>query len=517
MADAAPVRVRTVADVMSQPVITATTSDTVADAAARMRDHAVGSVVVVDGDRPTGILTERDLIRFAASGADTSGTKVSEWMTSDPDTLGPDVEVAAAWRSLAEHDYRHIPVVDGDELVGIVSMRDLMGIAQIRPVEGSFTDVPRGLKGVIVTETEIGDVRGLEGFYHYRQYSAIDLCERRSLEDVWFLLFEGHLPSRAEHDAFVDEIRDLRTLPETIGRLLPAITGATTSDVFSPLDGLRSVVSLAAAGLGFRASLDASPEELRSNAMRLSAMVPTAITALYRLHSGREAVEPHPDLGYAANYLYMLTGEVPAPEHARAIEKYLISTIDHGFNASTFTARVVASTGADLGAAVVAAIGSLSGPLHGGAPSRALDTLDAIGTPDRAEAWIRGAVERGERIMGFGHPVYKTDDPRSLMLRGVAEELGGDLVEFAKQVERTIVATLAELKPGRHLYTNVEFYAGVVMELCGLPREMFTPTFASSRVIGWCANILEQALDNRIIRPAARYVGPPPPQPVPDA
>jgi citrate synthase len=212
----------------------------------------------------------------------------------------------------------------------------------------------------------------------------------------------------------------------------------------------------------------------------------------------------------------MLNGEVPPPEHARAIEQYLISTIDHGFNASTFTARVIASTQADLGAAIVGAIGALSGPLHGGAPSRALDMVEAIGTLDRAEPWLRDAVLRGDRLMGFGHRVYKTDDPRSLLLREVAERLGGPRVELAKQIERKAVEVLAELKPGRRLYTNVEFYAGVVMDTIGVPREMFTPTFASSRVIGWSAHVLEQAADNRLIRPSAQYVGPPPPQPVPD-
>ncbi|MGH3850078.1 MAG: citrate/2-methylcitrate synthase, partial [Pseudonocardiaceae bacterium] len=171
----------------------------------------------------------------------------------------------------------------------------------------------------------------------------------------------------------------------------------------------------------------------------------------------------------------------------------------------------------DLGSAVVGAIGALSGPLHGGAPSRALDMLDAIGTPDKADAWIREAVLRGDKIMGFGHRIYKTDDPRSVMLRTVAERLGGEKAAFAKQVERTIVDVLAELKPGRSLYANVEFYAGVVMDECGIPRELFTPTFTSSRVIGWTAHILEQAADNRLIRPSAHYAGPPPPQPVPDA
>jgi citrate synthase len=212
----------------------------------------------------------------------------------------------------------------------------------------------------------------------------------------------------------------------------------------------------------------------------------------------------------------MLTGSEPDPQRARAVEQYLISTIDHGFNASTFTARVITSTGADVAACLVGAVGALSGPLHGGAPSRALDTLDAIGTPDRIDGWIRERVLAGDRIMGFGHPVYRTEDPRSRMLRGIAEGFGGPMVEFAVEVERHVESILAELKPGRELHTNVEFYAGVVMELCGLPRTMFTPTFAAARVVGWSANILEQARDSKIIRPAARYVGPAAPVPVPE-
>jgi citrate synthase len=213
----------------------------------------------------------------------------------------------------------------------------------------------------------------------------------------------------------------------------------------------------------------------------------------------------------------MMQGEAPQPEYARAVEQYLISTIDHGFNASTFTARVITSTGADLGSAVVGAIGALSGPLHGGAPSRALVMLDAIGTEDKAEPWLRDAVERGDRLMGFGHRAYKTMDPRSIMLRTIAERLGGPKVELAEAIERKAIEVLEEMKPGRQLYTNVEFYAGVVMDTCGVPREMFTPTFASSRVIGWCSHVLEQSGDNRLIRPSANYAGPPPPQPVPDA
>ena len=274
-------------------------------------------------------------------------------------------------------------------------------------------------------------------------------------------------------------------------------------------------MSILGAELGWRPTHDIDRDQLRAQALRLCAAVPTLLTAVHRLRHGLQPVPPRDDLSYAANYLWMLSGQEAPPAHVRAVEQYLILTIDHGFNASTFTARVIASTGADLAAAIVGAIGALCGPLHGGAPSRALAMLDAIGTPDRAEAWIRDAVIRGDRIMGFGHRVYKTDDPRSVFLADVARGLGGDLVDFAEQVERTTVDVLADLKPGRRLYTNVEFFAGVVMHTCGIPREMFTPTFASSRTIGWATHVMEQAADNRLIRPAARYVGPPPPEPVP--
>jgi citrate synthase len=503
-----------VAEVMSSPVVTTSPDDTVADAAALMRDRSVGSVVVVDGARPIGILTERDLVRLAAAGPAGDGTKVGEWMTADPDCVEPGLSVQEAFASLGAHGYRHIPVVEGAELVGIVSLRDLMRVAQIQPVvHPGQIEAPPGLEGVIVAETKVGDVRGLEGFFHYREYSAIDLAEKRSLEDVWFLLFEGHLPTAAESRAFADEVRALRQPPQVVWDQLPDIAAAG-----GPImDQLRTAVSLLGHSQGYRPWLDIPPGELRANALEVCAAVPTLIMALHRLRQGQEPIAPAPDLGYGANYMWMLRGEPADPDLARAVEQYQMLTIDHGFNASTFTARVVTSTGADLAAAVTAGIGALSGPLHGGAPSRALDLLDAIGTPENARPYLVDAVTHGERIMGFGHRVYKTDDPRSLFLRGVAERIQADNVAFAKQVEQTVVDVLAELKPGRNLYANVEFYAGVVMEHTGLPRDLFTPTFASSRVIGWCANILEQAADNRIIRPSARYVGPPPPQPVPDA
>jgi citrate synthase len=506
--------VRTVAEVMSSPVVTVSPDETVAAAASLMRDRSVGSVVVADGSRPIGILTERDIVRLAAAGPSGDGTKVAEWMTADPDCVEPGLSVQEAFASLGAHGYRHIPVVEGSELVGIVSMRDLMRVAQIQPVvHPGQIEAPPGLEGVIVAETKVGDVRGMEGFYHYRQYSAVELAEKRSLEDVWFLLFEGHLPTAAESTAFAADVRSRRRPPEVVLAQLPQIAAAG-----GPLmDQLRTAVSLIGHSQGYRPWLDIPPGELRANALEVCAAVPTLIMALHRLGEGREPIDPDPDLGYGANYLWMLSGEPPDPDDARAVEQYQMLTIDHGFNASTFTARVITSTGADLAAAVTGGIGALSGPLHGGAPSRALDLLNAIGTPENARPYLVDAVTNGEKIMGFGHRVYKTDDPRSLFLRSVAERIGAAKVDFAKQVEQTVVDVLAELKPGRNLYANVEFYAGVVMEHTGLPADLFSPTFASSRVIGWCANILEQAADNRIIRPSARYVGPPPPQPVPDA
>ncbi|MFD4509027.1 citrate synthase [Streptomyces sp. NPDC058457] len=372
----------------------------------------------------------------------------------------------------------------------------------------ALVEVPRGLAGVVVTDTEVGDVRGSEGFYHYRQYSAVELARTRGFEDVWHLLIHGELPDPERAAAFAAETAALRRLPAEVRTALPAVAAA--SGTSGPLAGLRTALSLLGAAKGFRPVYDIDADRRRADTVAACAAVPTLLTALYRLGRGLDPVEPREDLSYAANYLYMLTGAEPDPRQARAVEQYLISTIDHGFNASTFTARVIASTGADVAACLVGAVGALSGPLHGGAPSRALDTLDAIATPDRIDPWIRARVLAGDRVMGFGHAVYRTEDPRSRMLRQIAQDFGGPRVEFAVEVERHVERILAELKPGRELHTNVEFYAGVVMELCGLPREMFTPTFAAARAIGWSANILEQATDSKIIRPVARYVGPEP-------
>lgn len=367
-------------------------------------------------------------------------------------------------------------------------------------------DVPAGLNGVAVAETAIGTVLGDEGFYHYRDHDAVELARAASFEDAWYLLDRGRLPDTAERDAFRTELAARRRLP---GGIVPLI-GEVAALPGTPLARLRTVLSAVAGPLGLEPLLDLDAADRREQALDVAAIVPAILGALHRSGVGLAAVVPDPDLGHAAAYLHQVTGRVPDPVQTRALEQYLILTIDHGFNASTFTGRVVASTGADVVDVVCAAVGALAGPLHGGAPSRALDALDAIGTPDRAADWVRGEVAAGRRIMGFGHAVYRAPDPRSALLREVAEALGGELVERAIAIETEILTTLAELKPDRPLPSNVEFYAGVIMETVGLPREMFTPTFAVSRTVGWVTHALEQAATGKLIRPAARYVGPAP-------
>jgi citrate synthase len=253
---------------------------------------------------------------------------------------------------------------------------------------------------------------------------------------------------------------------------------------------------------------DAPEAERLGAALTAVAVTPTILAAAHRLHHGLPPIEPDAALGLAEDYLRMVTGRRPGPRDARTVEAYLVSTMDHGFNASTFTARVVASTGSDLAACVVAALGSFAGPKHGGAPGRALEALDEIGSADRAARYVRDHLVKGERIMGFGHAVYRTRDPRSEMLREIAQGYDDPVVGLAIVVEEVFERTLAELKPGRELHANVEFYAGVVMKVAGLEPAMFTPTFCVARMVGWTANILEQARDPKIIRPSARYVGP---------
>ena len=372
----------------------------------------------------------------------------------------------------------------------------------------NLIDVPRGLKGVAAAETRIGDVRGGEGFYHYGAYNATRLARERTLEEAWFLVRSGRLPKQGELAEFTHQVAAHRPVPEAVLAALPTVARLASDE--QPLEALRAAYGLFALTKRYRPWLDLDAETLDAQALETAAVFAPIVVALYRLARGEKPIPARDDLGHAANYLYMLEGREPATERVRALEAYLISTIDHGFNASTFTARVVTSTGADVASAVIAAIGALSGPLHGGAPSRVLDMLDTIGDPANAEAWLRAALERGEKLMGFGHPVYRTTDPRNVMLKEVAAELGSDRLAFAAHVENTAERLLRERRPDHPLYANVEFYASIVLDAIGLPRALFTPTFAVSRVIGWTAHIVEQTRNNAILRPSARYVGPEP-------
>lgn len=371
--------------------------------------------------------------------------------------------------------------------------------------------VPRGLAGVVVTDTEIGDVRGEEGFYHYRQYPAVDLAAGCSFEEVWFLMVHGRLPDAGEGAAFRERVGAARVAPAELLDVLPALVPPGCP----PLTALRTAWSWLGAREGMRPLYDSTEAERLDAGVRLAALAPTILAAAYRQGRGQGPVPARADLGHTADFLRMLTGVTPDEQDRRAVEQYLVLTVDHGFNASTFTARTVASSGADPAAAMVAAVGTFSGPLHGGAPDRALAALDEIGSPERTDTWVRGQLAAGRRVMGFGHAVYRTHDPRAEVLKGLALQRGGPLVDFAVQVEAAVERTLSELKPGRRLYANVEFYAGVVMEQAGVPRPMFTPTFCVARSVGWAAHVLEQARDPKIIRPSARYVGPAAPQPVP--
>jgi citrate synthase len=268
-----------------------------------------------------------------------------------------------------------------------------------------------------------------------------------------------------------------------------------------PMDALRTAASAWGA-----TTIKGKPTI--EQAIALTARFPLFLAAFQRLRQGQEVLESRPALGHAANYLYLLTGKQPEEQHVKALDAYLVLLADHGMNASTFTARVVASTESDIVSATVAAIGALKGPLHGGAPSKVLDMLQAIGTVDNAESWLRNAMAHGERIMGFGHRVYKTEDPRAEELRDLARLADPQEFVLARRVEELALALLEEQKPGRRLYTNVEFYSAVLLASVGLPGDLFTPTFAVSRAAGWTAHILEQIGNNRLIRPEADYTGP---------
>jgi citrate synthase len=357
-----------------------------------------------------------------------------------------------------------------------------------------------GLEGVVAAETELSLVDGNKGHLVYRGYWAKELAIQYSFEQVAYLLWNGKLPNSDELDDFKGKMRKRRGLPESIKSLMDGLP--ENMDMMSVM---RTVIS--AMGTD-RYTWPPTVEQ----AMELTALLPTVIAYRYHKLEDGNFFEPQPDLDHVANYLYMLTGETPQAAHVKALNAYLILTMEHGMNASTFSARVISSTQSDLASAVSGAIGTMKGPLHGGAPSEVMNMLDEIGSKDQVEPWIRSALERGERLMGFGHRVYKTRDPRAEALSAVAAQLSSEdpWLDLAYQVEETGVRLLEEYKPGRRLYTNVEFYAAAVLRAVGMPKVLYTPTFTASRVVGWTAHVLEQAANNRIFRPQSTYVGPMP-------
>ncbi len=377
----------------------------------------------------------------------------------------------------------------------------------------SDIQAPPGLAGVVVTDTVLGGVRGDEGFFHYREFSATELASRRTLEDIWYLFQTGELPDSSQSVEFAWRLAEHRGISDETLEIV--VAAARLGSGRASLLWIRTAASILAESLGIETWLGRPIEDVADEAERLVAALPTAIAVGWRSQQGLDPIMPNPRLPLATDFLTMLSGVTPSVTAARAFEQYLILTIDHGLNASTFAARAVASTGADVGSSIVAGIGSLSGPLHGGAPSLVLDMLEDIGTIDRIRPWVRKRLASGEPVMGFGHRVYRTDDPRAVMLKGVALRIGGPLVDLAVASEAIIVEELDRHRRGRDLRANVEFYAGVVLHLVGIPTELFPACFAISRSIGWTAHILEQIADNRVIRPKATYVGPPPPVPVP--
>jgi len=360
-----------------------------------------------------------------------------------------------------------------------------------------------GLEGIVASQTAISMVDGENGRLIYQGYVIADLAEEMSLEEVAFLLWEGRLPNRSELDALSLELASHRMLTQSANIALDALPKDT-----DPMDVLRSVVSVQ----GVEHTLGKPTVPL---AIHATASFPTILAMFHRRRLGLPPIKPRAELGHAANYLYMLNGKEADPEIVRALNTYLVLLADHGMNASTFTARVIASTESDLTSALVGAIGALKGPAHGGAPAAVIEQLELIGTADNAERWLRDARKRKVKFMGFGHRIYRVYDPRAKILKEMCRRMNPKFFDLASKVEEVALQILHEEHPERPQSTNVEFYSAGVLQAIGLPKEYFTPTFAVARVTGWSAHVLEQAAHNRIIRPQSEYIGPEPRRPVP--
>jgi citrate synthase len=356
-----------------------------------------------------------------------------------------------------------------------------------------------GLEGVVAAETAISEVDGANGRLIYRGgYLIEDLAPVVAYEEVAYLLWHGELPNQAELSAVCKQMASARPLNKAAAGTLTSMDPAT-----DPMDVLRTVVSA-------QGATKALAKPTLDEAVALTAVFPTIVAASYRRRQGLEVIGPRDDLSHAANLLWMMEGKEPTADRERLVDSYLVMLADHGLNASTFAARVVASTGSDLTSAVVGAIGALKGPAHGGATFAARTMLDKIGSADNAEKWMHEAHARHERFSGFGHRIYRTYDPRAKILREMATTAAPELHRTAARTEELALQILHEAHPERPNATNVDFWASVVLTGAGIPKEMFTCLFATSRVAGWTAHVLEALSDLRIIRPASVWIGPEP-------
>lgn len=361
--------------------------------------------------------------------------------------------------------------------------------------------ISRGLEGIIAAETHIGDVRGQSGQLIYRGYDINDLAGQVSYEEIVYLLWHGQLPNRRELEKLTTALRAERELPQGV---INFIQHAPKSA--APIDVMRTAVSMLGCYPTLRPELDMSENE--AIAIKLVAQIGIVAAYFHRARSGRELPRVRRDLSEAAHFLWLMTGEEPSPDAVRTLDVAYVLHAEHGFNASTFTARVVASTLSDMYSAISAAIGALKGPLHGGANEGVIHMLQEIGSPDKVDAWLEDALAQKKKIMGIGHRVYKVLDPRAPHLKAMAITLSNQLGE-AKwiQMSERIAQTMKEKK---NLNANVDFYSATVYYSLGIPTDLFTPIFAIARMAGWTAHVLEQLADNRLFRPLSEYVGPEP-------
>ena len=358
---------------------------------------------------------------------------------------------------------------------------------------------PAGLRNVVAGESGISSIDGQKGVLAYRGIDIHELAERSTFEEVVFLLHRGTLPTRAQLQEMHESLSRQRALPDGVMSLLRGLPART-----HPMTALRTAVSALGA---FDPDGEEHGEAARARkAIRLTAQMATAVAAIDRLRRGLEPVAPDPALSHAASFLFMLKGTPPSPPEARAMDVALVLHADHEFNASTFAARVAASTLADIHGAVTAALATLKGPLHGGANEAVMQMLEAVAEPDRADAWVREAFAEKRKIMGFGHAVYRTEDPRATHLRRLSRQIGEEgaqrrWYDLSERVE-------AAVRSQKGLYANVDFYSASLYRALGIPTDLFTPVFAVSRVAGWTAHVLEQLGNNRLIRPESEYTGP---------